>query len=151
MAEENGIGLEGLIPKRIAIYIFGFAGVLLITGAIILGIEGKLEPGLGFLGGVMFGVSSGLLYLRRRISKRKTAIPPTKKREMEDLYGMIPTLMQTVCWMAIGLFLLSFWTLTNSTFMLLYGSLVLGQGFGWFHSWTKLSGYKQKEAWRLKS
>lgn len=145
MAEEDGIGLEGLVPTRGAIYIFGLAGVLLLTGAIILGMEGRLEPGLGFLSGVMFGVSSGLLYLRRRMDKCKTANPPRKKLEL--ICGIIPTLMQTICWMGIGLFILSFWTLTNSTFMLLYGSLVLGQGFGLFNTWARFSQIKQKRAW----
>ncbi|HEX2983942.1 MAG TPA: hypothetical protein VHO28_10415, partial [Ignavibacteriales bacterium] len=96
--------------------------------------EGRLEPGLGFLSGVMFGVSSGLLYLRRRMSKVGTGNHPKMKLELKDLYELIPTLMQTICWMGIGLLILSFWTLTNSTFMLLYGSLVLGQGFGLFNT-----------------
>lgn len=148
MAEEDGIGLERLIPKRAAINIFGLAGVLLITAAVILGMEGELEPGLGFLSGVMFGVSSGLLYLRRRMIKGKAGNSPKKKWEL--VCGIIPTLMQTICWMAIGLFILSFWTLTNSTFMLLYGSLVLGQGFGLFNTWARFSQIKQNREYILK-
>lgn len=72
MAEEDGIGLEGLVPTRGAIYIFGLAGVLLLTGAIILGMEGRLEPGLGF-----FKRS----YVRR---KQRPLIPSPENGQMQN-------------------------------------------------------------------